>query len=230
MTTSHVANYLTIHGSHAYGLNGPKSDMDHRGYFFWTPQQFFGMNGGPEQLQSNDGKIDSVVWEFRKFVRLASQSNPNVLETLFTDSRDVLVSCPVATELRTHGQDWFLSKKVETTFGGYARQQFQRLGKNLEKWDDVGIRKDAMHCVRLIYMAQEMLETGKLTVRFVRPEQTNFMLAIRRGQVKPIPVFQWAMQNLDGLAALRQNSKLPDEPKLDTINEFVIKVLQEVYR
>lgn len=221
--------YLTIHGSHGYGLNTPSSDMDKRGFHYLTPEQFFGLKGGPEQELFNDGKVDFCTWEFRKFVRLAGQSNPNVLETLFTDPRDVLETTSSSEVLRLKAASWFLSRKVETTFGGYARQQFLRLAKNFDKWEDVGVRKDAMHCVRLIYMAQEMLETGNLTVKFVRPEQTNFMLAIRRGQVKPIPVYHWAQEQLDGLAELRQNSRLPAEPAHDEIEKYVYTHLRSFY-
>jgi len=221
--------YLTIHGSHAYGLNSPTSDTDHRGYFFADPKHFWGLTKGPDTIESNDRVIDSVAWEFRKFVGLALNSNPNVLETLFTRDREVLVMGDSAVVLRQKAADWFLSKKVETTFGGYARQQLQRLAKNLEKWEDVGVRKDAMHCVRLIYMAQEMLEHGKLTVRFERPEQVNFMLAIRRGQVKVIPTLQWATENLDALPAMRRASKLPDEPKFDLVDKFVVNKLKAHY-
>lgn len=221
--------YLTIHGSHAYGLNGPTSDTDHRGFFFAEPDDFWGLKDGPESFLSNDKVIDTAVWEFRKFVRLALNSNPNVLETLFTRDRDVLMQGATSVVLRQKAADWFLSKKVETTFGGYANQQFQRLSRNLDKWEDVGVRKDAMHCVRLIYMAQEMLTEGKLTVRFERPEQVNFMLAIRRGQVKVIPVLQWAQTELDKLKAMRDNSALPAEPKTDLVNKFVIKTMKERY-
>lgn len=226
--------YLTIHGSHAYGLNTPTSDMDQRGFFFWSKQDFFGLRSGPEQIETKTENLDYVIWEFRKFVRLAAASNPNVLETLFTDQRDVLIrdSTGVAAMLREHAQDWFLSKKVETTFGGFARQQFTRLSKNFDKWDDPGVRKDAMHCVRLIYMAQEMLTTGNLTIKFdskTAPEKVNFMLAIRRGQAKVIPVLQWAEQNLENLKTLRQASRLPDEPKLDTIEDFVYSAMKLEY-
>lgn len=222
-------SYLTIHGSHAYGLNSPTSDLDYRGFFFAAPEHFWGLKAGPEQHESNDRKTDEVVWEFRKFVRLAAASNPNVLETLFTHDRDVQIRTAAAVTLRMHAQDWFLSKKVETTFGGYARQQFGRLSKTFDRWSDVGVRKDAMHCVRLIYMAQEMLEHGRLTVKFERPEQLKFMLSIRRGQVKAVPVFLWAQKNLDELADLRQKSKLPAEPKFDEINNFVVDTLKAQY-
>lgn len=224
--------YLTIHGSHGYGLNGPNSDMDHRGFHFQTQDQFFGMGPGPEQVDSNKDGLDYVTWEFRKFVRLASTCNPNVVETLFTEENDVLASCTAASTLRLFAKNWFLSKKAEKTFGGYAFQQFQKLSKNIEKWEDSGVRKDAMHCVRLIYFAQEILETGNLTVKIDarrQPERVGFMMGIRRGEVKPVPVMLWAEEQFEKLKDMAKKSSLPEEAKLDVIDKFVQSTLRNQY-
>jgi hypothetical protein len=78
-----------------------------------------------------------------------------------------------------------------------------------------------------------MLTTGNLTVKFdsrTDPEKVNFMLAIRRGQVKVIPVIQWAQEKLDGLKALRDSSKLPNEPKIDAIEDFVYAAMEHNYK
>lgn len=226
--------YLTIHGSHAYGLNTVHSDVDKRGFFFAKPEHFFGLDSGPEQIEEDkeEPETDYVMWEFRKFVRLAANSNPNIIETLFTDIRDVRVQSSEAQFLRHCAADWFLSRKVETTYGGYARQQFGKLSRNFDRWEDLGVRKDTMHCVRLIFMAEEMLTTGNLTVKFdphKHPEKVNLMLGIRRGQIKPVLVHQWAQAKLDGLADLRAKSVLPEEPKLDTIEAFVQQTLRSHY-
>lgn len=226
------AYYLTIHGSNGYGLNGPNSDMDHRGFHFDTPEQFFGMTPGPSQVESNKDGLDYVTWEFRKFVKLASTCNPNIIETLFTNERDVVRSGWVAVELRKNAQDWFLSKKAEKTFGGYAYQQFLKLSKNFDKWEDSGVRKDAMHCARLIYFVQDILTTGKLTVKIDvqrQPERYNFLMGIRRGQVKAVPTFLWAKDQFDVIADMAKKSNLPEDAKHDVIDKFVQRVLKERY-
>lgn len=223
--------YLTVHGSHAYGLNGPKSDLDLGGFYFLPREQFFSLNGGPEQYEDPDEE-DSVMWEFRKFIRLAGACNPNIVETLFTDLSDVRETCTTAYALRFNARDWFLSKKVNKTFGGYAKGQFLKLTKNIEKWEDPGTRKDAMHCVRLIYFAQQILSEGNLTVRIDAkryPERYNFCMAIRRGQVKPIPVYQWAEQQFEILDKLEAESKLPADAKWDEIEEFTRSTLESAY-
>jgi predicted nucleotidyltransferase len=224
--------YLTIHGSHGYGLNGPNSDMDHRGFFFQPPEQFFGLNQGPETVENNENGLDFVVWEFRKFVRMAAQCNPNVIETLLTADTDVLVLDDTGRDLRTMARHWFLSKKAEKTFGGYAYQQFLKLSKNFDKWSDPGVRKDAMHCVRLIYFVQELLETCDLTVKLDRkrhPERYNFMMGIRRGDVKAVPCFLWAKEQFDIIKEMGLKTQLPDEPKHSEIDAFVQATLKRHY-
>jgi predicted nucleotidyltransferase len=223
--------YLTVHGSHAYGLNGPKSDLDLRGFFFLPPEQFFGLHGGPEQYEKPD-EDDYVTWEFRKFVRLAGANNPNILETLFTDLEDIRFQTLPAMTLRYHARDWFLSKKVNKTFGGYAKGQFLKLAKNIDKWEDPGVRKDAMHCVRLIFFAQQMLTEGRLDVKINaqrQPEKYNLCMAIRRGQAKPVHVYQWAEQQFELLDKLEAESKLPVEAKWPEIEAFVRETLESVY-
>jgi predicted nucleotidyltransferase len=228
-----IESYVTIHGSHAYGLNSPVSDMDYRGFFFLTPEQFFGLGKPTDTYQSITDKVDTASWEFRKFVGLALNSNPNVLETLFTDERDVQKDIHgIGTALRSRANDWFLSRKVEITFGGYAKQQLTKFTKNIDKWDDIGLRKDVMHCVRLLYMAEQMLETGNLTVRFDKETDVgklNFMLSIRRGQVKPLPVYQWCEQRLEALKELCAKSPLPSEPNHEKVNSFVQNVMFSMY-
>lgn len=226
------AYYITVHGSHAYGLNGPTSDTDLRGFHFETPEQFFGLNQGPATVESNQDGVDYVTWEFRKFIRLASLCNPNVIETLFTESRDVRQTGWVSQELRKNAQDWFLSKKAEKTFGGYAYQQFLKLSKNFDKWEDPGVRKDAMHCVRLIYFVQDILTDGRLTIKVDikrQPERYNFMMGIRRGQVKAVPAFLWAKEQFDIIEELGKKTTLPEDAKHEVIDMFVQRVLKDRY-
>lgn len=230
--------FLTRHGSHAYGLNTPTSDEDFRGFFFLPSDKFFGLESGPETIDYIEDGKDIAIWEFRKFMRLVGSSNPNVIETLFTDRSDWLIDKPtpcglygVATHL-ANNKRFLLSKKVHKTFGGYAYQQFQKLGKNLDAWELPGVRKDAMHCARLILFMKEALETSNLTLKIDskrRPDVYNFLMSIRRGQLKPVPVYEWAGQQLEECDKLAKTSNLREEPDHKFLNDFTISVLKEQY-
>jgi predicted nucleotidyltransferase len=121
---------LTRHGSHAYGLNTPTSDEDFKGVAVPPREYFLGFASVFEQAESS--APDLVVYEVRKFFRLARDCNPNIVEVLYTDPADHLVRTPVGERLLA-GRDLFLSRKARHTFSGYAIAQLKRLSAH-QRW------------------------------------------------------------------------------------------------
>jgi uncharacterized protein len=141
---------LTRHGSHAYGLNTPTSDRDYKGVAVPPREYFLGFASVFEQAES--GEPDLVIYELRKFFRLARDCNPNIIEVLFTDPSDHLVKTAAAERLLA-GRDLFLSRKAKHTFSGYAIAQLKRLSAH-QRWlrdppagpprrEDFGLRPEA---------------------------------------------------------------------------------------
>jgi predicted nucleotidyltransferase len=225
--------FLTLHGSRGYGLETLASDEDYRGYFFLPPERFFGLNQGPDTIDSIKNGQDIAIWEFRKFMRLVGNSNPNVIETIFTDPKDWVVDENNVVRFLAQNKHLLLSKKIHRTFGGYAYQQFQKLGRNMDSWQqNAGVRKDAMHCARLIFFMREVLEHGTLTVKIdphKRPDMYNHLMAIRRGQLKVVSVYEWARQELEACDRLAQKSTIREEPDLEFLNKVTTSVLRERY-
>lgn len=116
--------YLTRHGSHAYRTSTPTSDLDVRGVVIAPKEYYLGMTGSFEQATSKNP--DLVVFEIRKFFRLASECNPNALEILFTDESDHYMDGPLGRQL-LENKELFLSKRVKFTFQGYANAQMKRI-------------------------------------------------------------------------------------------------------
>lgn len=116
--------YVTKHGSHAYGTNIEGSDLDIRGVCIAPKEYYHGFSKVFEQAESKDP--DLVIFEIRKFFRLAADCNPNALEIIFTDPSDHLVTSP-ASELLFRKRELFLSRKVRHTFQGYAHAQMKRI-------------------------------------------------------------------------------------------------------
>lgn len=118
-------------GSHAYGLNAPDSDLDLRGIYIGPPEHVFGISGRVEQYDKFKF-VDTQIWELRKFLRLASQCNPNMIEILFTPENAIIYS-GYEWEMLTDIRDLFLSKQTAGKFCGYADGQLKRM-RGHRKW------------------------------------------------------------------------------------------------
>lgn len=116
--------YLTKHGSQAYGTNIATSDLDVKGVAIPPREYFLGFNKQFEQAEFH--KPDAVIFDIRKFLKLAADCNPNVVEIINTDESDVLYRTPLSDLLRSN-RHLFLSKKVKHTFSGYAHSQMLRI-------------------------------------------------------------------------------------------------------
>lgn len=117
--------YKTKHGSHAYGLNTPESDLDIKGVFVAPKEYCIGFVNHIEQIEEKVPN-DLVIYELRKFFRLAADCNPNIIEVLHTDETDILEITSLGRKLRSIA-NLFVSQKAKFTFSGYAHSQLQRI-------------------------------------------------------------------------------------------------------
>lgn len=121
--------FLCKHGSHAYGLNVPTSDEDFKGICIKPAAAYLGFTQRFEQhehMGSKSDGIDKVIYSLDKFVALAADCNPNIIEILHVADEDVLKCDEFGEALRAKRDD-FLSKKAKFTFAGYAHQQLKRI-------------------------------------------------------------------------------------------------------
>ena len=109
-----------ISGSHAYGLNTPSSDIDHRGVFIAPEPSFFGLQ---RLEQVNDQKNDKVYYELHKFMNLLVKNNPNILELLNMPEDCVVFQHSVFEAIQLSD---YISKKCRHTFAGYAIAQIKK--------------------------------------------------------------------------------------------------------
>lgn len=145
--------FLTLAGSQAHGTARDGSDVDLRGVCVAPLEarlslfQRFVLAGGSlpteleasvtEQLQAHpsarrglDVKLEWVVYDVAKFLRLCAAANPSALEILFADEADWLLATPTwrALHARRH---LFLTRAVHQTFLGYAQAQLKRIEGHL---------------------------------------------------------------------------------------------------
>ena len=120
---------LVKHGSHAYGTSTPTSDLDVKGVCIPPVEYYLGFAHAFEQqeeLASKGFPQDKVVYSIEKFMRLAADCNPNIIEVLHVAEEDVLRIDYFGKKLRQNAH-LFLSKKAKHTFSGYAHAQLKRI-------------------------------------------------------------------------------------------------------
>lgn len=130
--------FLTIHGSHAYGLNVPESDVDFRGCCVAPKEFYLGYNKTFNEYITKEP--DSTIFDIIKFFKLTSAGNPNSLEILFTEPRHHLIVSKAGQKLLDN-RDAFLSKALKERYVGFAKSQAYRI-KNHKKWLMSGIKME----------------------------------------------------------------------------------------
>lgn len=116
-------------GSRCHGLAGETSDEDTRGVCLPPARYLYGLSHF-EQWES-EGR-DHVIYSLVKFVRLALDGNPNIIETFYVDPQDMLYIHPLARPL-LEGHDRFLSRNVGNKFGRYAIGQLKKIERH-HRW------------------------------------------------------------------------------------------------
>jgi hypothetical protein len=154
---SHII-FLTLTGSHAYGMSRPESDVDVRGVVlppkritlsFYKEFNQFESDGLKEPIGRTTAsafdaikrhptaghsfgihkELDFGVFNIIKFFKLASNANPNIFELLFVDEREILFSSKPWERVLAQ-RDLFLTKKVKHTYTGYANSQLGRIKRH----------------------------------------------------------------------------------------------------
>ena len=117
-------------GSISQRLNGALDDIEDGSYVAATEQirqALDPQNGDLSIAVATVHKTgaDEELQELRKFLKLAGDCNPNIIEFLWID-RLILHQTPVWDRLRA-ARDMFLSRKARWTFSGYCYSQMKRI-------------------------------------------------------------------------------------------------------
>jgi predicted nucleotidyltransferase len=128
--TSSRLLFRCVAGSHAYGLAGPHSDVDFRGIYALPGTAFLAIEPPPAQV--SDAKGDIVYYSLKRFVELALDANPNILELLFMPSDCIRFQSPLFEPLLA-ARAGFVTRQAYSSHVGYAMAQIGKArGRN--KW------------------------------------------------------------------------------------------------
>ncbi|WP_432119070.1 nucleotidyltransferase domain-containing protein [Streptomyces sp. bgisy032] len=208
--------YACVMGSRAFSLATEGSDTDRRGVFLAPTPLFWRFDKPPTHVEG-PGE-EQFSWELERFCELALRANPNILECLHSP----LVEHADATGRELLAlREAFLSRRAHETFTRYAHGQRRKLEADVRthgspRW------KHAMHLLRLLLSARDLLRTGTLTIDV--GEHREPLLAVKRGEVPWPRVESW----MSGLAAeaaeAAHRSPLPREPDRRRVEDFLIRV------
>lgn len=136
--TDDRAIYKTIGGSKLYGTDGPHSDTDYRTIIIPSLAIEFGAlfkfeveQDHPEIIEGEE-KEDADTYGLKKFIQLASQCNPNIIEQIYVPENKIISVSSAFKEILDN-RDKFLTKRARWTFSGYAHNQLERI-KRHKRW------------------------------------------------------------------------------------------------
>jgi predicted nucleotidyltransferase len=144
--------YLVIAGSHAYGMATETSDLDVRGWCIPPVDYFRSFHKNFEQTElkitprdlrwlpkdykkiynSSEDPADVVIYDIRKFFKLAAVCNPSIIELLFIDPSETMYCSEAGRSVRENATK-FLSGRAKFSFSGYARAQLKRINTH-RRW------------------------------------------------------------------------------------------------
>lgn len=202
---------------------GPKP----KGFEQWQKHHIMDEDAHGGHAQEWDLSIFNIV----KFFELCRESNPNMIDSLFTPENCV-VHCTNIGRMVRDNRKLFLSKQAWKKFRGYAHAQLKKMNdKNpeggrkeiIEKFGyDV---KFAYHILRLFDEVEQIMLEGEIDLQRAKEP----MKAIRRGDWTAEEVRSWAMEKEKALEVAYTNCKLPEHAPVEPLRQLLMNCLEEHY-
>lgn len=240
----------TQHGARADDCGG-QSDTDYYGIFIPPKEKVLGIDSfehfvfpGDTKHRSRDNRdpfeLDIALHSLQKWAGMAAKGNPTVLSFLFSklefpicksDAYDTTFAWSKVYTAR----DIFLAKSHYWPFIHYAQDQMERLmglrgQKNVNRDKLVDLYgydvKYAMHIIRLLSEAKELMEHGRIT--YPRPE-VEVLKDIRRGKYRLTEIQDMGEQIRAEAEKARDKSALPDKVNRYAISKLIADVHLEFY-
>lgn len=215
--TAHLI-YKTVAGSRLYGTSRPQSDYDFRGVAIEPLEGLIGLSSRFEQAERKEP--DEVIWGLGKFLRLALENNPNILDMLFAPQEHWITAAPAWEYIYDQRHD-FLSTKVRQTYVGYAVSQLKRMKRDED--GEFARLKHAAHLVRLLLQVESILKEGDFTPVLSGNDLTLVRSALT-GEWPAEEIIIWTEEQKERVNNLP--SALPEQPQTLLINQITMDLYQ----
>lgn len=211
-----------ITGSKAYGLDTPTSDTDIKGVFVEPTLNLVGLNK-PDDTHVSTGP-DLEYHELGKFLKLALQCNPSVIELMWLDDYQILeTEFELIRSIRT---DFLSTGRVIGAYGGYAMSQIKRLQDRGDGSFSSDTRKrtakHARHLFRLLDQGMELLTTGGLHVRVANRDE---LFAL--GEMSVDKIVEEFHRKDTAFRLAEERSVLPDQPDYEKVDIYLRSIRQD---
>ncbi|MEU4568013.1 nucleotidyltransferase domain-containing protein [Micromonospora sp. NPDC023956] len=209
-------------GSRAFGLAAAGSDTDRRGVYALPADAFWPLT---KPATHHEGPLpEQFRWEVERVCVLGLAANPNVLEVLHSPL--VETCAPLGAELRDLAPA-FLSRRVVDTYLRYARAQFAKAERGVER-TGAPVWRHVTHLIRLLTAGGHLVRTGELVLDV--GADRDRLLALKAGEVPWAEVVRWRELLAGRLAAGLEHSPLPVEPDTDRVERWLVSVRRRSVR
>lgn len=195
----------------------------------------------------NPDELDIALHSLQKWAAMAVKGNPTVLSFLFAKpefAEQVAWTKEGSTRTEMYGvwgqvvknTQLFLAKNHYRPFLHYAQDQMERLlglrgQKNINRdylVDEFGYdTKYAMHIIRLMSEAKELMQLG--TITYPRPE-VELLKDIRRGKYKLQDIYAMGNQLNSEVIAAAERTALPPEVDRAKVSALIADIHLDFYR
>lgn len=238
-------------GSNLHGLSLPgKDDQDEVGicvedidaavgfsefeqYIYRTAAEREGKHDAPSQ----HGDLDLTIFSLRKFLRLAMQGNPQILQCLFVPYELCVQRDSIGAELQRMAP-LIVSRHAGSRYLGYLEAQRQRLlgerGQKKVNRPELEAQfgfdtKYAMHILRLGFQGVELMTTGKLTLPMAETDRA-FVYATRLGEVPLQDVLTKAGELERQIKDLLLDAPVPAEPAREELQAWMVRIYMNKWK
>lgn len=230
-----ITLYRCLIGSHAYGLATSGSDFDIRGVAI--PEElsyYFGLMNFEQYIGTGE---DKVLWSLKKFSGLAAKGNTQTLEMLFDDPKNIQEVNDTFRINFLDNKSKFITKAIFKAVEGYAISEHRKslglssrsLGTNRK--EDVKkfgySRKNASHCIRLLYSGASAITTGVFPV-LLPDEIRNICLKLKEGKYA-LKEFEEVYTDFNNILQLtKETNNVPEKFDYKWLNKIMIDTHRQI--
>jgi predicted nucleotidyltransferase len=212
-------------GSRLHRLDTEHSDRDTASIVVAPLREIFSPYRDPQIEQNRIGEKDDVVYELRRFCKLAASANPTVLEVLWSDI--VLESTAAGNLLRENRRRFLNSRRVYEAHLGYAASQVHliRPASDIKR-----VGKAAAAFIRVLVQGIELLRHGDFSPQASR--HVDLLMTLKRGVTVDFvdayarPVFAELRQEIQ--AAFGEAGEMAG-PDVEWIETFLVDTYLEAH-